>query len=75
MWTGTTPKINGHNFVWTDHVGGDISKTSMFRFSVRGTNDSYICFAEEKTDDAKKITYVLGGWGNSTSTVKWMPKG
>ena len=75
MWTGTTPKINGHNFVWTDHVGGDISKTSMFRFSVKGTNDSYICFAEEKTDDAKKITYVLGGWGNSTSTVKWMPKG
>ena len=47
----------------------------MFRFSVKGTNDSYICFAEEKTDDAKKITYVLGGWGNSTSTVKWMPKG
>ena len=61
----STPKINGHNFVWTNCIGGDISKTNMHRFSVSGTNDSYLCWAEEKADDAKKITYVLGGWGNA----------
>ena len=66
---GVTPKINGHNFTWPGGVSGDISKVSSFKFSVKGTNDSYMCFAEEKTDDAKKITYVLGGWGNSVSTV------
>ena len=33
----------------------------VIRFAVKGKNDSYICFAEDKTDDAKKITYVLGG--------------
>ena len=47
----------------------------VIRFSVKGKNDSYICFAEDKTDDAKKITYVLGGWGNNVSTFKWMPQG
>ena len=72
---GVTPKINGHNFTWPSGVSGDISKVSSFKFSVKGTNDSYLCFAEEKADDAKKITYVLGGWSNSVSTVKWMPKG
>ena len=65
----TTKKVGGHGFKWTDCIGGDISQVKVFRFAVKGTNDSYICFAEEKLDDAKKITYVLGGWGNTTSVV------
>ena len=37
--------------------------------------DTWIAFAEEKDDTAKKITYVLGGWGNAGCGVHWMPKG
>ena len=47
----------------------------MMRFSVKGTNDSYICFAEELAETSKKITYVLGGWSNSVCTVAWPQKG
>ena len=45
------------------------------RFSLKGTNDTWIAFAEEKDDKAKKITYVLGGWNNAGCGVHWMPKG
>ena len=46
------------------------------RFSLKGTMDTWIAFAEEKDDTAKKkITYVLGGWGNTGCGVHWMPKG
>ena len=71
----TTKKVGGHNFNWLDCVGGDISQVKIFRFAVKGTNDSYICFADEKADDSRKITYVLGGWGNNWSAVAWPPKG
>jgi hypothetical protein len=64
-----TKKVAGHGFKWPDCVGGDISQVKVFRFAVKGTNDSYICFAEENLDDSKKITYILGGWGNTTSVV------
>ena len=75
MWEGTTKKVGGHNFTWTNGVAGDISNSTMIRFAVYGTNDSYICFAEEKQEESKKITYVLGGWGNKISTVAWRAKG
>ena len=45
------------------------------RFSLKGTNDTWISFAEEKDDKSKKITYVLGGWGNAGCGVNWMAKG
>ena len=47
----------------------------MLRFYLQGKHDSYICLAEEKLQDAKKITYVMGGWGGSKSSVAWREKG
>ena len=64
-------KVNGHNFNFTE-CAVEISHKNMFRFSIASTNDSYFCFAEERTVGAKKITIVLGGWGNANSTVNWV---
>ena len=56
-------------------MAGDLSKSQMLRFSLKGTNDSYLALAEEKEQNAKKITIVLGGWGNKHSTIYWPQKG
>ena len=71
----TTKVVSAHNFKWTNCIGGEISMAKVIRFAVRGKHDSYLCFAEERTDDSKRITYVLGGWGNNASVPAWMPKG
>ena len=74
-WTGNTKSFHGHNFNWAEGVIIDISDSNLMRFALKGTNDTWIAFAEEKDDKAKKITYVLGGWNNSGCGVHWMPKG
>ena len=70
-WTGKTKQVGGHDFKWPDYVAGDLSKSKKLRFSLKGSNDSYLALAEEKEQNSKKITYVLGGWGNKHSTVAW----
>ena len=51
-----------------------MTEASFIRISLKGTNDSYMAFAEEKERKAKMITYVLGGWGNNSSTVRYLEK-
>ena len=70
-WTGTTKRVDFHDFHWPDYVAGDLSESKMLRFSLKGTNDSYLALAEEKDHNAKKITIVLGGWDNCHSVIHW----
>ena len=74
VWEGQSHKVGGHSFVWTDHIASDMSEASFVRISLKGTNDSYMAIAEEKQRKSKMITYVIGGWGNSQSTVKFLQK-
>ena len=39
-----------------------IDRSNLIRFSLKGTMDTWIAFSEWNQDNAKKITYVLGGW-------------
>lgn len=45
------------------------------RLSIMGKSDTWMTFAEEKDQFAKKINFVLGGWGNSHNGVHWQEKG
>ena len=72
---GRTKKVGGHSFYWTQNIVADIQASKKIRFSVHGTNDTYICFADEAAEEANKITYVLGGWGNGICSVAWRRKG
>ena len=71
----TIGNIYGHNFYWPDGHIGDISDSNLIRFSIKGKHDTYIAFAEENKDTAKKITYVIGGWYGKKCGVHWMPEG
>ena len=75
VWEGKTPSVNGHNFVWTDKVAGEITDAKFVRIALKGTKDSYLAIAEEKERRAKMITYVIGGWNNGWSVVNWLEKG
>ena len=44
----------------------------MLRFAIKGNNDTGLAFAEEKTNDSRRILVVLGGWHNTTTTVNWI---
>ena len=70
-WTGTTKRVDFHDFHWPDYVAGDLSESKMLRFSLKGTNDSYLALAEEKDHNAKKITVQLGGWDDNHSVMYW----
>ena len=74
-WKGKTKATPGHEFHWPDCCPGDISGSCLIRFSLKGVHDTYLAFAEEKEHNAKKITYLVGGWDNKASAVKWQKKG
>ena len=44
----------------------------MIRFAIRGETDSVLAFAEEKTNDSRRILVSLGGWNNTFTTVNWI---
>ena len=74
-WTGETKVVAGHNFIWTDFVVCDMTEVAFIRIELKGTNDSYLAFAEEKEHKSKKITYVLGGWNNHKCCPSWISNG
>ena len=72
-WKGKTKATPEHEFHWPDCCPGDISESSLIRFSSKFVFDTWIAlaFAEEKNHNAKKITYVIGGLEDTFCAVNW----
>lgn len=73
--TTQTDKGDGKWIQWTDGYIGDISRSNLMRLCIKGKSDTWMTFAEEKDQFAKKINFVLGGWGNKFNGVHWQQKG
>ena len=58
-WTGTTKRVDFHDFHWPDYVAGDLSESKMLRFSLKGTNDSYLALADTKIQKELKFSRLM----------------
>ena len=76
---GPTRAVGGDSWTWTEHICGDISKSSKIRIGIKAfTSPSvvFILFAEENSVDTKGITFCFQGYdwnfpGIKNQDAKW----
>ena len=64
---GPTRAVGGDSWTWTEHICGDISKSSKIRIGIKSfiKQSVFILFAEENSLDTKGITFCFNGYGGN----------
>jgi hypothetical protein len=73
MLTDSTVKLNVTNeyqYHYIEDLNGYIRKYHHMIFNVKTCNDAHVILSEQHTDERASYEIVIGGWGNTESTIR-----